>query len=203
MDRNQSGWARALPHVHFNLMNMINGSTGFSPFQLRMGHSPWIIPPLTESVTVEALSDPDATAALALIEKIKRDVIEAQDNLLAAKISQAEFANRHRGDEVVHAVGDCVMLSTEHRRREYLQKHDGCVAKFMPRSDGPFLVTKAYPEKSSYTLELPNELNCFMTFHASHLCKYIPNDDIAFPSRALAHPGPIITPTGKEEWLID
>jgi len=73
----------------------------------------------------------------------------------------------------------------------------------MPHSDGPFLITKAFPEKSSYTLELPNKLNCFATFHASLLWKYIPNDNIAFPSQALAQPGLVITPMGKEEWLID
>jgi len=56
------------------------------------------------------------------------------------------------------------------------------MAKFMPHSDGPFLVTKAFLKKSTYTLELPNEPNHFATFHASQLHKYIPNDDIAFPS---------------------
>ena len=32
--QNQKGWARALPCVRFDLMNTINKSTGFSPFQL-------------------------------------------------------------------------------------------------------------------------------------------------------------------------
>jgi len=36
VERNQSGWVRALPLVRFNIMNTINKSTGFSPFQLRM-----------------------------------------------------------------------------------------------------------------------------------------------------------------------
>jgi len=31
------------------------------------------------------------------------------------------------------------------------------MAKFMPHSDGPFLVTKAFLKKSTYTLELPND----------------------------------------------
>jgi len=90
---------------------------GFSPFQLCMGHSPRLIPPLTEAMANESLSDPDA---LTLVERIERDMVEAQDNLLVAKISQAEFANRHRADEVVHTVGNHVMLSIEHCRWEYL-----------------------------------------------------------------------------------
>ena len=31
---NQSGWVKALPLVQFNIMNMVNKLTGFSPFQL-------------------------------------------------------------------------------------------------------------------------------------------------------------------------
>jgi hypothetical protein len=31
---------------------------------------------------------------------------EAQDNLLATKVSQARFANHHHGDEVIFNVGD-------------------------------------------------------------------------------------------------
>ena len=37
VERNQLGWVKALPMVHFNIMNTINKSTGYSPFQLRMG----------------------------------------------------------------------------------------------------------------------------------------------------------------------
>src|SRR6202000_282528 len=59
VDRSQTGWAKSLPHVRFMIMNTINKSTGYSPFQLRMGRSPRILPPLipdaarTESKTLE------------------------------------------------------------------------------------------------------------------------------------------------------
>ena len=46
VEQNQMGWVKALPLVHFNLMNTVNISTGFSPFQLQMGQSPRLIPPL-------------------------------------------------------------------------------------------------------------------------------------------------------------
>jgi hypothetical protein len=44
--RNQCSWARALPCIRFHLMNSINKSTGYSPFQLKTGRSPRVIPPL-------------------------------------------------------------------------------------------------------------------------------------------------------------
>jgi hypothetical protein len=35
--RNQKGWVKALPRIQFNIMSTINASTGYSPFQLRLG----------------------------------------------------------------------------------------------------------------------------------------------------------------------
>jgi hypothetical protein len=37
VEHNQKGWVKALPLIHFNIINTINKSTGFSPFQLCMG----------------------------------------------------------------------------------------------------------------------------------------------------------------------
>jgi hypothetical protein len=96
VSRNQTGWVKSLPLVRFNLMNTINVSTGFSPFQLLMGQSPQIIPPIT--VTNEPNTptpEEESQAATNLIKRLLHDVAEAKDNLLAAKVSQAEFANCH------------------------------------------------------------------------------------------------------------
>jgi hypothetical protein len=38
--QNQLGWVRTLPWVCFEMMNAVNSSTGFTPFQLCMGQSP-------------------------------------------------------------------------------------------------------------------------------------------------------------------
>ena len=141
--------------------------------------------------------------ALALIERINTNVTEAQDNLLSAKLNQAEFTNRHRTEEDVFSPGDKVWLSTEHRRWEYIQAKSGRMAKFMPRFDGLFIVTGANLAKSSYTLDLPNEPNHFANFHSLLLRRFIPNDNNLFPSWKLYQPGPVITPEGKQEWLIE
>ena len=52
-----------------------------------------------------------------------------------------------------------MLLTTVHRWRDYMQKKDGRVAKFMPKFDGPFEVTTAFPETSMYTLQLPDSSN--------------------------------------------
>ncbi|KIM90205.1 hypothetical protein PILCRDRAFT_35738, partial [Piloderma croceum F 1598] len=109
-------------------LNTINSSTGYSGFQLKTGHSPRIIPPLIPLVPNLDEVD-DVNNALEVLRRLHDDIQEAKDNLLRAKVSQAEFANHHRRDEVVFATGDHVMLSTFHRRRDYLQKDDKRVAK--------------------------------------------------------------------------
>jgi hypothetical protein len=84
------------------MMNTINASTGFTPFQLRMGRSPRLIPPLVPSLLNElTLSAPEETErAVALLDRINLDFLESKDNLEQAKILQAYFANKHRGAEI-------------------------------------------------------------------------------------------------------
>jgi transposase InsO family protein len=113
VDNNQKGWLSKLPRICFAIMNTVNVSTGFSPFQLKTGRSPCLIPPLTPAA---APSDPADFDARQLIERLELDVKEAQDSLLTAKIRQAYHANEHRAPEIVYEAGDLVMLSTENRR---------------------------------------------------------------------------------------
>src|SRR6202790_199921 len=200
VDNNQKGWLAKLPRVRFAIMNTRNASTGFSGFQLKTGRSPRIIPPivpLTENATAEQITAHD------IITRVHLDVQEAQDNLLAAKIRQAYHANEHRAPEDVYEVGDLVMLSTENRRRNYKRKGKTRVAKFMPRHDGPYTVTHTFPERSEYTLKLPNNPNTFPGFHAHLLKRYMPNDPLLFPDRKPPRPMPIVTEEGTEELYID
>jgi hypothetical protein len=201
VDRNHKGWVRALPRVRFHIMNTVNASTGFSPFQLHMGRSPRMLPPIIPGDKVA--EELDAARARALVTQLEQDVMEAQDNLLAAKSAQASNVNRHRSTNLVFQEGDRVMLATKHRRREYIQKGDNRVAKFMPRYDGPYVVLEAHPQFSTYTLDLPNSPNIFPTFHVSQLRPYHANDATLFPSREHPRPGPVVTEDGQLENFID
>ena len=49
VERDQLSWVKALPKIRFDIMNSVNRSTGFTPFQLRFGRSPRILPPLFPS----------------------------------------------------------------------------------------------------------------------------------------------------------
>jgi hypothetical protein len=197
--RNQRGWVRALPRVRFDMMNTVNASIGFSGFQLRMGRSPRVIPPLV--VTPNATLPSEDRLAAELIARLDLNVVEAQENLLAAKISQAKQANKTRRTDHDIKVGDRVKLTTAHRRANYVKKGDGRVAKYMPRFDGPYKVIAKHTECSTYTLDLHNQPNVFPVFHASELEPFIENDDDLFPERKLAEPEPILNDHGEKEWF--
>lgn len=204
IERNQKGWVRALPRIRFDIMNTVNASTGFSGFQLKLGRSPRVIPPLVPTDLPDDLrGTPEAEIALNVADQVEADVAEAKDNLMAAKVAQANSANTSRGKEVVFKVGDLVMLSTFNRRRDYKRKGEKRVAKFMPRWDGPYEVEDTHPETSNYKLILPNSPMTFATFHASQLKAHCANDDVMFPGRAHAKPGPVMTTDGLEEYFID
>lgn len=198
--RNQKGWVRALPRIRFQIMNTVNSSTGFSGFQLHLGRSPRIIPPLFTTDMPEDLQDA-AKLATNLLNQLANDVTEAQDNLLQAKISQAHHADTSRRPDPHYEVNDLVMLSTANRRHEYKKKGEKRTAKFFPRWDGPYRITHVHPEASTYTLDIPT--NAFPVYHVSELKTHHANDPLLFPSRELTQPAPILTADGLEEYLVD
>ena len=197
--RNQKGWVRALLRVRFAIMNTVNKSTGFSPFQLHIGRSPRLIPPITPAVRARVAVD-----AVKVVDRINLDVAEAKDNLMIAKIFQADQANRKRGPEDSYSVDDMVMLSTANRRKDYAAPGSGRSAKLFSRHDGPYRVVKAFPQTSTYRLEIPNapSNSCF-TFHASQLKRYVPNDQELLPGRELSRDGPVLLANGQEEHVIE
>jgi hypothetical protein len=137
------------------------------------------------------------------MDKMILDTEEVKDALFAAKVTQAMQVNKHRNKVETFSVGDRVMLSTLHQRREYKSQDKNRVAKFMPRFDGPYTIIDANPTLSSFMLELLNSPGIFPTFHISELKRFTANDKTLFPSREHARPGPIVGPSGEEEWMID
>ncbi|KAF8802108.1 hypothetical protein BYT27DRAFT_7065863, partial [Phlegmacium glaucopus] len=75
--------------------------------------------------------------------------------------------------------------------------------KFMPRNDGPYTIIQTFPEKSEYTLRLPNNPQTFPGFHSSLLKPFVPNDPSLFPDREFTRPGAVVTEDGTEENMID
>lgn len=130
VDREQKGWVHALPHICFELINSVNKSTSFSPFQLCMGRSPRVVPLVSLDDGSNLL--PEEALVVHLLRQLELNCWEAQDNLLLSKVCQAASADQSRGEEIFYKLGEFVMLNTLQRCCDYMQKKDGQVAKFMP-----------------------------------------------------------------------
>ena len=138
-------------------------------------------------------------AAEAMIAQLQNDVADAKDNLLLTKVTQAHLAKSSWADEIVYNVGDKVMLSTFHRRREYKRRGEKRVAKFFPWWDGPYTIIKANVESSSYSLDNDNGY----PYYSSELKPYHANDTDLLPGREHPKPGPVMTDDGLMEHEID
>jgi hypothetical protein len=59
-------------------MNTINASTGFSPFQLRLGRSPRIIPPIIPKSLLTPPQDNAEASPKQVIEQIALDIAKVE-----------------------------------------------------------------------------------------------------------------------------
>ena len=76
------------------------------------------------------------------------------------------------------------------------------MAKFMPRFDGPYLISATNEKHSTVTLHLPDSPHAFPVFHMSEVLPFNENDDELFPQRAMNPPAPIIR-DGEQEFFIE
>lgn len=201
VDRSQKNWVRALRRVRFDIMNTVNKSTGFLPFQLRMGHSPRVVPPL-----IPAVEPPQSEEDVArkIIERLAVDTATAQDNMWQAKVQQAVQANKSRSDDCNFQIGDKVLVCTKDTQRMFKRRGHKRVAKLMPRYDGPFVVTAVHPESSNVTVFRPNAPEAYSQYHTSKLMFFSENDARLFPSREFDELGPVFAPdTGLQEHYVE
>ena len=145
---------------------------------------------------------PEAERTYKLIKKLEQISMEAQDNLLRAKISQAAQANKTCTLTFPFAIGGRVCLTTLHHRHEYQGSGEKCVAKFMPRYDGPYTIIDINEDDSTVTLNLPNSPNIFLTFHTSEVVPYVENDATLFPNREFSKPPAVTMEDSSEEYFI-
>ena len=141
-------------------------------------------------------------SACEVFTRVAQDVADAKDNLMVAKIAQAQHTNEHRGDDPIYNVGDSVMLSTLNRRREHKQKGEKRTAKFMARFDGLYEVTDVHRKASTVTIDVPTQPNAYPMYHTAHIKPFVHNDDEKYPSHTLAKPGPIMV-DGVEEYTVE
>ena len=180
-------------------MNTINASTGFTPFQLCFGKSAHILPPITMP---QSQDDSRQQTANELIDQMQPLQLEAQDNLLTAKVCQVYQENSHWQLSFPFKIRDRVVLSTTNRRHVYKTGERPCMAKFMPCLDSPYPIIVTNKLHSTVTLELPAQSWLFPVFHTSEVAPFHENNNSLFPTCTLHPPNPINV-DGHQEFFID
>ena len=189
----QHDWSEHLTHVELAMNNSVNATTGMTPTELLYGTSLRLVPH-------PANTHSEFPAVTEFLERIDEAVTHAQDQHAVAKTRQATQANKHRRADPEYKVDDSVYLSTKNLRIKV--KRQGKCAKFLDRYIGPFKVSRAHPETSTYKLELPSNYKIHPTFHARLLKAAIPSDPELLPAREPARPGPAFE-DDEEEYEIE
>src|SRR6266478_6793922 len=157
----QKGWSSYLPKVQFDIMNTVNKSMGFTPFQHQFSKSLRLIPPLSTPNKRDNPVKIVETDAHEIMNRMRPCELEAMDNLLTAKINQCHYVNKGWHTEFPFKLNDHVVLSTRHCWHEYKVSHTHHAAKFMPRFDRPYRIIAINLDHSTVTLKLPNSPNTF------------------------------------------
>ena len=101
------------------------------------------------------------------IARLLQDLITTRGNIVRAQERQRTHADAHRRD-VSFAVGDRVLLSTDHLR---LQGASQRTPKLTYKFIGPFTVTRVV-NKNAYELDLPASINIHPVLNISRLKAY-------------------------------
>ena len=197
IDFTQDDWDEHLAAAELAFNNSKNETTGFTPFYLVYGREARMPLDLALAPLTKATDNPTAAEATA---RWRAALQQASDNTTQQQRRQKTYADRTRR-EVRFAVGDRVLLSTQHLKLVGERKR---ARKLTERYIGPYRV-KRVVNANAYELELPASLRIHPVINISHLKEY--RDGVqAFPDRPvrLTRPEPeALDDNGAPEWLVD
>lgn len=189
----QKDWVDKIDMTEFAINASISGTTRYAPFELNGGYMPNMLRELRPGDKTPRAIKKFARNALA-------NLAEAHDAIIESRVLQTFYANKKRSDDPPLKSGDLVYLSTKN-----LNLPKGRARKLCPKYVGPYKIDAAYPETSTYTLELPTALaerRIHPTFHISLLRPYYADKDALFPNRATPDPYDFGAPDDAE-WFVD
>jgi hypothetical protein len=191
----QDDWDEHLSAAELAVNNAVHASTGFTPFYLNFGHEVEL--PLDRAIA--GLRPSTNPVAAERISRLQADLTRARSNIEAAQQRQAKYADQHRR-EVKFAIGDQVLLSTEHLRMIGADKR---TPKFTFKYLGPFEIKRVVND-NAYELDLPDPLRIYPVFNASRLKAY-QDGRASFPSRPRpdVRPPPETSEDGAEQYEVE
>lgn len=160
-----SSWEDRLPCLEFAVNSAVNVSTGYSPFYLMYGYLPRDPLGLLSDVSLAGIA---VESTRAMLQRMRSDLLCAQRSVAVAQQLQAKYADKHRRP-YQFAVGDFVMLSTEH-----LSAYQHISKKLRARWCGPFRVIQLVTPVA-IKLDLPTSIRIHPVVHAEWLKPVAPS----------------------------
>jgi hypothetical protein len=192
----QTDWDDHLDVLEMAYNNSKQASTGFSPYYLNHGRDMTLPLDLAIADVRRECANPEATQR---IEQLHRSLDKAKESIRKAQERQSHYADRHRRD-VTFAVGDLVLLSTEHLRTIGKNRTHKLESKYI----GPFAV-KRVVNKNAYELVLPSALQVHPVFNVS-LLKAYRDPRASHPHRPPPHdrpPAEFVLDNGEEHYEVE
>jgi transposase InsO family protein len=188
----QTDWDVHLSTLEIAFNNAKQSSTGFTPYYLNSGQE--IRLPLDATLP---LVDGNNPLAAERVRRLHEDLMMAREHIERAQKRQAKYADQHRR-HVTFAVGDRVLLSTEHLRMIGVKRTPKLTFKYI----GPFTVVRVVGS-NAYELDLPNNMQLHPVFNISRLKAY-KDGMTSHPSRdqSNSRPPPIIDAEDGAELFV-
>ena len=189
----QKDWVDHIDLTEFTINASIAETTKFVPFELNGGYMPSIMKEIRSDEAILRGIRSFAEAAL-------QNLADMHDAIIEVRVFQTSCTNARRKDEPEIVEGTLMYISTKN-----LNLPKGRARKLCPKFVGPWKVTKAWPETSTYELELPTalqECRIHPKFHVSLLWPYNTSNNALFPNRMQSKPynfGAL----DDQEWFID
>jgi hypothetical protein len=178
----QDDWDDHLPLAELAINNAQQSSTGSTPFFLQHGRE-------AQMPVDHALSSlrpiPDNPSAQQRIANLHAQLALARTAIARAQARQSDAANVHRRQDSF-AVGDLVLLSTEHLK---LLGPRRSTPKLAGKFVGPFAI-RSVVNANAYELDLPPLFQIHPTINISRLKRYQSSPAARFPSRPDPFPRP-------------
>jgi hypothetical protein len=189
----QKDWVDRTDLTEFAINASISETTKYAPFELNSGYMPSMIREIRSDSAIPKGIKEFAKQAL-------QNLAEAHDAIIEARVFQTRNANNHRRPEPKLDKGDLVFLSMKN-----LNLPKGRARKLCPKFVGPYKISEAKPDTSTYILELPTALQArriVPSFHISLLRPYYATDDSMFPNRVQPEPYDFGAPD-DQEWFVE
>ena len=189
----QKDWVDCVDLTEFAINASIAKTMKFVPFELNGGYM--------SSMMKEIRLDETILRGIKLFtEATLQNLADAHDTIIEVRVFQMSHTNAHRKDEPEIVEGILVYLSTKN-----LNLPKGRARKLCPKFVGPWKVTKAWPETSTYELELPTALQecCIhLKFHVLLLQPYNTSNNALFSNRMQPEPYNFGV-LDDQEWFIN